>query len=1553
MARQTPLTRLIADLAAQAPDTVAVRHGNQEITYAALDEAANRLAHYLRDAGVRPESLVGTHLPHSAELPSAVLGVWRAGAVAVPLDADGPAAHLRRIQQGSAVGVVLTLERFAAEVAGEGVRVVLLDADEEDISFFPATDPGATSESAWVSRGPDGTALVVEHAALANQVRWTARRHGIGAADRILHLDRAVDAPWPVFTALAAGATAVLATPEEAADPGRLAHLVAGQAVTVLPATPDLLADLVGGQETADRSAVRLVLAVGTPLEADLGRSVLKALPGAALWHVYGPGALAVTAHPFDAGQDAPHAVLGRPIDNVRVLVLDEEGSPVPPGVPGEIHVAGLGAPHGYLGAPALTAAALVPAQYGPPGSRLHRTGDLARWRTDGALEYLGRTGEVTATAGDDRQAPRTAGRPPYTAPATEAEQIVAQAWSRLLEVERVGADDNFFQLGGYSLVITQLAEQLRAATGRQIALTDLFTAVTVREQARLIDPDGGADRATPPAVTAVPRDTALPLSYGQRRLWFMDSMQPQSPEWVSSLSLRVAADTGPEAVRAALDALGERHEALRTRYLSQDGEPLQVVEAHRPIELKVVEGTREELLTACQEQFDTGFDLSSGRLWRALLCGEGDGDQLLLITFHHIACDGWSTAVLESEFRELVEAHRAGRSAELPELHLQYADFAAWQQEWRSKERLAESLDHWRTALAGAAPLELPVDHPRPAERDGRGGVVTFTVPGPLAAAAKAFGRRHEATPFMTLLTTFGTLLARHTGQWDVVVGAPVAGRTRAETEPMVGFFLNSLVLRCRLDDRQSFATALQDVRTSCLSAFAHQDLPFEHLVEELRPERDLSRTPLYQVAFNMHDEQLAAGMPDREDIGFLRDARRVAKTDLTLYVRAEADGSWTGAFEYASSLFEHATIERLADHFLRLLESAVTDPGSALAELDILTDAEREELSTGWNDTRQTWEPGSVIDLFEARAAETPDAPALISGGQVLTYRELDEQANRMAHHLIANGARPDTLVGVCLERGPGLVTALLGVWKAGAGYVPLDPANPAERLSHVLADCGAPVLVTESPLTALTESFAGARVFVDRDEQAIAARRADAPARPGDPDHLAYVIYTSGSTGKPKGVMVTQHGLVNHLRWAARDLVTGEGGAPLFSSVAFDLPATNLYVPLITGQPVHVLPADLDLSGLGPALAAAGPFSFVKLTPGHLELLSHQLTAEQCERLARLILVAGEALTARTANHWREILGAGRLINEYGPTEASIGSTAHPVVTAYDQPVPLGGSLPNTTGYVLDGNGRLAPVGVAGELHIGGDGVARGYLGRPDLTAEKFVPDPFGPAGSRLYRTGDLTRRLPDGAIEFLGRIDDQVKLRGYRIELGEIQAQLTAIPGIRDAVVVLRTDDRGEKSLAAYVVPESGTADPQAIRAHLAGALPEYMVPATVAELLAIPLTSNGKLDHRALPAVEAPVGDHCAPATPTEERIAEIWADILGLERVSVLDSFFEIGGHSILAIRMTAQLQDEFDVNLTIRTVFDMPTVRGLAEAIENEIKAEIERLADSELIDN
>ncbi|WP_405617056.1 amino acid adenylation domain-containing protein [Streptomyces sp. NBC_00076] len=1146
---------------------------------------------------------------------------------------------------------------------------------------------------------------------------------------------------------------------------------------------------------------------------------------------------------------------------------------------------------------------------------------------------------------------------PARTAPRTDAEKLVAGVWEQLLKTEGVGVHDDFFQLGGSSLQLTRLANQLRAAAKQDIPLRGLLTATTVEAQALLIAPETAAPAAHPAApdsIPPLPRGGTLPVSSGQRRLWALDRMNPDSAEYVAGVFLPVPPEADTAAVHTALDALVARHESLRTRYVTEDGEPRQYIDAPTPVAVRETETTREGLADLLGAALSHGFDLERGPLLRATLVRTLDDRQrVLLLAVHHICSDGWSTRVLQRDFQELVTAAVAGREPLLPPLGVQYADYAGWQRAQLTDEAVARELAHWRAVLDGSTPVAPPTDRVRPAVRDGRGSAAAFSVPAPVVTALTDLGRSRGATPFMTLLTAYATLLARHTAQWDLPVGTPVAGRNRPELEDVVGFFLNTVVLRCGLDADLTFVEALDRVRDACRDAFAHQELPFDLLVEDLAPERDLSRTQLYQVAFDLHDEEFTGRATGLEDNDAVVDAWRLAHTDLTLLMRGSADGGMDGVFEYATALFEHTTMERLADQFPHLLRAVAADPGARLADLPVVP-AREVELLAGWSSGVGPVVERSVVEVFEEWVSRVPEAPAVVCGDVSVSFAELDARANRLAHHLRALGVGSESVVGVLLERGVELLVGLLAVWKAGGGFVPLDPVLPGRRVAGMLADAGVGVLVTGGGVVA---GFGGVVVDVDADAVVIAGRPSSRPGGRVDVDQVAYVVFTSGSTGRPKGVVVSHRGLANHVGWAVRELAScGEGGGAVFSSVAFDLVVPNVWAPLCAGQRVALFPAGAGLDELGGWLVERGPFSFLKLTPGHLEVLSHQVTAREAAGLAGVVVVAGEVLPGSLGGRWAGWLGEGRLVNEYGPTEASVGSTVYPVPVGVEGVVPIGRPLPGMRVHVLDVRMRPVPVGALGELYVGGVGVARGYVGRPELTAERFVPDPFGSVGGRLYRTGDVVRWNAAGAVEFLGRVDDQVKIRGYRVEPAEVGAVLAACPLVREAVVVADVGG-GETRLVGYVVPAAGpgSAPVDELGGYLAGLLPEYMVPSVFVELDVVPLNANGKVDRKALPAptTDTDDPDRVAPRNAVEERIAELWSEVLDTSGFGVHDSFFKVGGNSILAIRLIAALRAEYEIDLPVRALFEGPTVEALADSVETCIRTEIDMMSDLDVADS
>ncbi|MGC7101695.1 amino acid adenylation domain-containing protein [Amycolatopsis lurida] len=1043
----------------------------------------------------------------------------------------------------------------------------------------------------------------------------------------------------------------------------------------------------------------------------------------------------------------------------------------------------------------------------------------------------------------------------------------------------------------------------------------------------------GQADRSEP-----------LRLSFGQRQQWFLNRLDPGSPEYLVPLALRLRGALDTDALRRVWTELVARHEILRTRYELSGAEPVQVVDPPADPQWTDIEVPGEAAAMARAEQEALRpFDLANEHPLRLTLLRIGEQDHLLLAVFHHIASDEVSQEVLLNELGALYVAFSAGLPSPLPPPAVQYADFAAWQRDFFSEDAIEQHLWYWRDQLADLPRLELPTDHPRPPVRGWRGAGVPLTIPAEIADRLRELARAGDATPFMVLLTAFQCLLARYTGQDDVTVGTVVSGRSHPELEGLLGYVMNTLALRMRITGEPSFEDMLARNRVTVLEALDRQAVPFGRLVDELQPDRDMSVTPLFQVAFTLHALPELGGELAGVRAEYVELKWQVAKFDLALRLAELPDGSIGGQVEYATDLFDEATARRLAEHYSRLLESIAAAPGTGVHELDVLPADERALL------VRQAGraEPDPVSrclhEVFAETAARLPDAVAVSCDGAELSYAELDRRANRLAHHLRALGAAPETLVGVCLDRGHDLVPTLLGVTKSGAGYLPLDPAYPADRLRFMLDDAAAPLVVTTAAhLDLVREVHSGRIVVLDgEDADMIAAAPEIEPEPLSGPENLAYVIYTSGSTGKPKGVCVT-HANVHRLLTAAQ-LHYGFGADDswsMFHSYAFDVSVWEMWGALLHGGKLVVVPFTVSRS----------PDEFLDLlvrervtvlsqTPSAFRSLIAAAEADD-PRLADLalsaVVFAGEKLEQRELAPWVKRFGLSRpaLINMYGITETCVHSTFYALTE--DDLAPGAG---NPVGYPLDGerihlldrHGNLVPTGMAGEMYVGGHGVARGYLGRPELTAERFVPDPFGAPGDRLYRSGDLARRLPDGSLEFLGRIDHQVKLRGFRIELGEIAAALSEHPAVRDAVVVLREDTPGDKRLVAYVVGES---DPGELRALVAKSLPDYMVPAAYVALDRIPLTTNGKLDRRALPepdgaAVRA-AGEVTPPRTVTEARMAAIWRDALDTGTLGVHDGFFEIGGDSIRAVALVGALRAAgFDVS--VRDIFEYRTVAQLA----------------------
>ncbi|MEO7330922.1 MAG: amino acid adenylation domain-containing protein, partial [Minicystis sp.] len=956
------------------------------------------------------------------------------------------------------------------------------------------------------------------------------------------------------------------------------------------------------------------------------------------------------------------------------------------------------------------------------------------------------------------------------------------------------------------TLVVSRIRDELKVDLG----LRSLFDAPTVAALAEQVESARQAfGIAFEQRIPTTPRTAALPASYAQERMWFLDELEGSSPAYHIPVAVGLEGPLDQAALESSLQTIVARHEVLRTTFTPAEGRPLQVIHAESTLVLTVIDlaelppAERAPALAAeSSAEARRPFDLARGPLLRARLLRFGESSSTLLLTLHHIVADGWSLTVLLRELGALYAATLRGETSPLPALPIQYADYGAWQRQWLEDGVLERQLAYWKRTLQGAPEaLDLPTDRPRPPVMRHHGARLDFPVPARLHAAVKALCRQDALTPFMVLFAGFAALLHRYTGQEDLVIGTPIAGRTRPETEPLIGLFVNTLALRTRLTPESTFREVLLRVKEASLFAYAHQDVPFERLVEELRPKRDLSRSPLFQVSFILQNTPYPP-----LDLGGLRLAPTQSETgaskfDLTLEL-TETHDSLAGALTYSSDLFDSPTIERLAQHYLTLLEAAIAAPRARVGELSILPDSERQTLLQTWNDTASPFpDQATLTSLFEAQVDRTPDALALVAGGERLSYRQLDERANRLAHHLRALGVVPDGPVGLCLDRHAGLIVGMLGILKAGGAYLPLDPSHPAARLGQLLEDAGARLVLCEA---GLLQGLSTTRLLLD--DPAIAARPASRPEIRGGPEKLCYVLYTSGSTGTPKGVAVEHRQVVNYVFGLAPRLALSSGASYAhLSTFAADLGNTVLFPPLCLGGTLHLIPAEAvaDPEAIAGYFHAEG-IDCLKIVPSHLQAL---LSASRPERVIprKLLVLGGEAASWELCDTVERLSPETRILNHYGPTETTVGVLTFPVEHGLRKEgapiVPLGRPLPNTRIYLLDPRGAPTPLGVPGEVFIGGAGVARGYLNRPELTAERFLPDPFAPGGGRMYRTGDRARALADGTLVFLGRIDFQVKIRGFRIELGEVESVLGKHPAVSEVLTLAREDQPGDRRLVA--------------------------------------------------------------------------------------------------------------------------------------------------------
>lgn len=1633
------LQRLIEQQVARFPDAEAVVFEGARCTYRELNQRANRLAWKLREHGVGPDVLVGICSERSIGLIVGMLAILKAGGACLPLDPSYPESRLEFILDDAKPRLLLAardvLDQLPAAAASSAWLLDEEDAGDRDDDLPTITHPHNLAYCLYTS-GSTGKpkSAANTQGALLNQLLWRQETYGLEPHDRVLHktpigFDVSV---WEIFWPLMMGATLVVAAPGAHRDPWRLRTVIEDERVTTLHFVPPMLTAFIEAGELARCESLRRVFVGGQALSTGTQAAFFQQC-SAKLYNLYGPTESAIDVSYWECAPSDRDSVIpmGRALANTQLYVLDQTLEPVPIGVVGELYISGMQLARGYTDRPGLTASRFLANPYAT-GERLYRSGDLVRYRPDGALEYVGRIdhqvkvrgfrielGEIEAClrehpsvrdavvlAGRDRlgenelvahvvrsttpaedserqaqvhdhlaqrlpdymhpahygwldafpllsngkidRAALSAHKPAsthksYTPPQSDIECRVAAIWSEVLEVEKVGLHDSFFELGGHSLLATRAISRVRAAFDIELPLRTLFEATRLAEFAEEVrkSVEGGARNALGP-IERVDRSRPLPLSHAQQRMWLLWQLDPQSVAYNLAGVVKLTGPLSYVAIEQTLRVLSERHETLRTTFRVADGVPVQDIAAHVDIpverlDLSNLSESERQVAIARHAQVEAHrpFDLQAGPLLRVLLLQLGERDHIMIVTTHHVVAEGWAIDVFAREFMELYEGLSKGQPVSLPPLPVQYADYMHWHTQWLASGELERQLDYWKQQLAGEHEvLALPTDRPRPKILSTGGDVHRFTIEPALAQRLRAFSVEHDVTLFMTLLAGYFALLYRYSRQSDLRVGFPVANRTRPEAEGLIGAFLNMQVMRCELSDAMSFKELLARIKEATIAAQSHQDLPFDRLVDAIKPARGLGFHPLYQAIFNLHrwNFERRSRMGD-VTIEVLPNDVRAAQLDLMLDVGDSTDVLDCSVI-YSTDLFDSVTIERMATYWVELLKQALADQDQRIDSVPLLTDADR-TLLDAWGVRTETlarrMEP--VHRLIEHQAQVHPRATALICAGRKLSYAELNSRANRLAHRLIAQGTKPESCIGIAVERSVEMVVGLLAVLKAGAAYLPLDPAQPPERLDYMMRDSGISLLLTSSASARrLVYRAPCAVLMLDRLEWL-----GEAESNPDvtiHEEHPAYTIYTSGSTGMPKGVQVRHRALSNFLLSMRESPgLDSDDVLVAVTSLSFDIAALELYLPLSVGARV-VLATEAQARD-GHALAELleeHRATVLQATPASWRLLL--AAGWQGSQLTRFkALCGGEALQADLAQQLRD-LGV-ELWNMYGPTETTIWSSTGRVT---DGAPSLGRPVAATELRVLTAGLQLAPPGMPGELCIGGDGLARGYLRRAGLTSERFIADPLSTKGERLYRTGDLVRWTADGALEHLGRIDHQVKIRGFRIEPGEIESQLLGQEGVRESAVVARESAAGMR-LVAYV---AGDADVElnssTLRERLSRILPDYMVPEHIVVLDRLPLNVNGKLDRRALPEPESIDADNYeAPQGQMEETLAAIWSEVFRVERIGRNDNFFAAGGHSLLAVQLVSRIHKDLGVEIRVRTVFESPTVALLSARIVEE----------------
>nr|WP_277815238.1 non-ribosomal peptide synthetase [Dietzia sp. B19] len=1645
--------------AQECPDAVALSSDRGHLSYGELNRRADALATWLLSRGVGPEHHVGLCADRTLEGFVGLLGILKAGGVCVPLDPRHPADRVAYIVRDSGIRLLLIDSSGGPELGHVDLEVLRLDVDLELVTECeaggprPAVSPANLAYLIYTSGStgrPKG--VMAEHRNTGHIVQWIRRTECLATPQNTVHVaslsfDFSV---WEMVLAFVTGGTLHLPEPGARMIGQDLHDVLDRRAIEVLGFTPAALSTL----EVDGLRDLRTMLVGGEAYSVELIR---RWAPGRTFFNVYGPTESTVFTTAARIDETAGSIHIGRPITNVRALVLDPHLRPVPVGVPGELCIGGIGISRGYLNRPDLTVEKFVADPYSAtPGARMYRSGDLVRLLPGGDIEFVGRidgqvkirghrieTGEIEAVLEEhddvlrcavvadadrsllmgyvvgrhegaldeaellsyltsrlpeymvparvivlgelpvttngkvDRSAlPTATGRTPrsdeVTTPRTNTEAGLLTVWEEVLDRDGFGMHDDFFALGGHSLVAAKAVTRIRATFGVDLPVREIFDHTSIAELAKVVDDLRAGGHSAPVEIRMEPASEPgpHPATFDQKRLWFLDRLHPGVPLYTVGWVLHQRPAFEPDLLTEAMSLLLERHQSLRTSFSEAGGELWQVVEPDWSVPLEHVDLSaltggeqQSEAARRARHLWEQPFDLTSGPLLRACHLTLSGGDSIVVFSAHHSVVDGYSVRIVNDDLRDLYRSVLEPEATAVSEPpRTAFVDFARWQHACMDERLLRPHLDYWKSEL-GQAPglLTLPTDRPRPAVQSFAGANLVRRVEPDLDRALDAIAVRHRTTSFAVILGMLASVLSRYAGQQQVVIGIPMANRDMPETERMVGFLVNTVAICVDVTADPDFESLVDQVRNKLLEAQSRQWIPFERVVDELKPERSLSHSPVFQVMVSGLDRVGDLYAPGREhhwSDDLVDDGVGVSKFDLGLGIRRRA-AELDLVFEYSTDLFDHGTVRNLAEHVVGLLDEVTRNPSTPLSRLPMLRADEATKILHGRNETTVPEDaPETCIhDLIVKQARRTPDRVALSFGDSQMSYGVLEHKTAALARTLRTRGVGPEIRVGVCLRRSVELVVALIGILRAGGAYVPLDPEHPAERLRYVAEDAETALVLTDDGARGALADHAG----LDLVDVNTAISLGESLAREEDqlvhPDNIAYVLYTSGSTGRPKGTMLAHRGVVNRLLWMHREYGLRVGDRVLQKTpYGFDVSVWEFFWPLAVGAQLHVAEPEghKDPAYLCETLDTRA-ISILHFVPSMLQAFLRHGPGRACGSV-RDVVCSGEALSVELVAQFRELCPGTRLHNLYGPTEASVDVSYWQCTGSEVASVPIGLPVSNTSLHVLDGSMAPVPDGVVGELFIGGIQLSRGYLGRADLTAERFVANPHGPG--RLYATGDLARYRGDGAVEYVGRKDHQVKIRGYRIEIGEIESVLGAHPMIDSCIVVGHEFAAGDKRLLAYVTASDGyDVEVHRLREDVAEMLPEYMVPSHVHVLEELPLNANGKVDRKALPDAEEVIhrnaGRRVPPETDTEQMLAELWGELLGIDRVGVTDDFFDLGGHSLLVASMATELQARLGVTLMLPTVFKSRTVRSLAQVLDEEITDGDDEQADAlELFD-